>query len=448
MSRGWATLRVRTTLLAAAVTAIALVLGAVALVLTLRAQLTVNGDDLARTQVRALLAAAEDGSLRTPIEVGDESVAQVVDDRGTVVAWSANVTGHPPIAEIEGDTELEVVTVDGPDDNETERYRVWMATGDSPDGPVTALVGTSLESVSEATRTLRTTLVVGVPVLLLLLAAGTWVAVGRALRRIDSITDEVDRIGEGDLDRRVPTSPVDDEVSRLAETMNRMLARLEEAAERQRAFVADASHDLQSPLAALRAQLEVAQAHPDRVEVGQLSRDLLDTSASMEALVHDLVYLAAQDHDGSPARLEPVDLDDLVLEEVARLRPVARVSLDTEGVSAAPVLGNGPDLRRLVRNLLDNAVRHAATTVRVSVSTAGDAVLLDVVDDGPGVTPADRDRVFDRFFRRDTARSRGTGSGLGLAIARSVARRHGGDVRLVDSQTGAHFRLRLPQASG
>ena len=453
MSRGWATLRVRTTLLAATVTALALVIGAAALVLTLRAQLTVNGDDLARSQVRGLLAAAADGALPTTIEVGDESVAQVVDDRGAVVAASANVTGRPPIVDIETDSAtgdgLDVVTVEGPDDDETERYRVWLAAGDSPGGRVTAMVGTSLESVSEATRTLQTTLVVGVPLLLLLLAAGTWVVVGRALRRIDAITDEVDRIGEGGLDRRVPTSPVHDEVSRLADTMNRMLARLQKSSESQRAFVADASHDLQSPLTAFRAQLEVAHEHPERVDVRQLSRELLDTSASMETLVQDLVFLAAQDEGGASLRLDHVDLDDLVLEEVARLVPAAaRVSFDTRGVSAAPVTGSAADLRRLVRNLLDNAVRHAATLVRVSVSTMVDGVLLDVVDDGPGVQAGDRDRVFDRFYRGDTARSRGTGSGLGLAIVRSVARRHGGDVELVDSEAGAHFRLRLPPASG
>ena len=448
MARGRATLRVRTTLLAATVTALALVVGSVALVLTLSAQLTANGDDLARSQVRGLLAAAAEGTLPERLEVGDESVAQVVADDATVVAASPNVAGQPPITMVDASDGLQVVTVEGPDDDETERYRVWLAVGDSPDGPVTALVGTSLESVAEATRTLRTSLLVGVPMLLALLALGTWVVVGRALRRIDAITEEVDRIGEGDLDRRVPTSPVDDEVGRLADTMNRMLGRLQEASERQRAFVADASHDLQSPLAALRAQLEVARAHPDRVDLPVLSRDLLDATVSMEALVHDLVFLAAQDEADAPPTLERIDLDDLVLEEVTRSRPNTRASLITSGVSAAPVQANPAELRRAVRNLIDNAARHAATTVRISVSVHADEVRLDLVDDGPGVPVDDRQRIFDRFYRGDAARSRGTGSGLGLAIARSVARGHDGDVELIDGSAGAHFRLRLPQAHG
>ena len=158
----------RTTLLAATVTALALVVGSVALVLTLSAQLTANGDDLARSQVRGLLASAAEGTLPERLDVGDESVAQVVAGDATVVAASANVAGQPPITTVEASDRLQVVTVDGPDDDETERYRVWLAVGDSPDGPVTALVGTSLESVAEATRTLRTSLLVGVPVLLAL----------------------------------------------------------------------------------------------------------------------------------------------------------------------------------------------------------------------------------------------------------------------------------------
>ena len=137
-----------------------------------------------------------------------------------------------------------------------------------------------------------------------------------------------------------------------------------------------------------------------------------------------------------------------MLEEVTRSRPTTRASLITSGVSAAPVRANPAELRRPVRNLIDNAARHAATAVRISVSVHVDEVRLDLVDDGPGVPVAERELIFDRFYRGDAARSRGTGSGLGLAIARSVARGHGGDVELVDGTAGAHFRLRLPQAHG
>jgi signal transduction histidine kinase len=225
-----------------------------------------------------------------------------------------------------------------------------------------------------------------------------------------------------------------------------MLARLEASSTRQRTFVADASHDLQSPLAAQRARLEVALSDPVDTEVEGLARDLLAGNAEMEGLVHDLLFLAT-DHAGAPPpALVPLDLDDLVLEEVARLRPTTGVLLDTAAVSAAPVRGDRAELRRLVRNLLDTAVRHAVSVVHVAVAVHDGVVRLDVHDDGPGVSVEDAERVFERFHRGDAARSRDDGgSGLGLAIARTVARRHGGEVS-VGPGPGGHFVLALPAA--
>ncbi len=444
MPNAWVTLRARTTLLVSLVTGLALIAGAVALLLTLQSQLTGSGDALAQARVNDLLAGAAAGELPATLDsLDDESVAQVIDPRGVVLAASGNVVGRAPLTEVRGGGDLEVLTIEGPDDDETERYRVWLAAGPSESGPVTVLVGTSLESVTEATRTLREALLVGVPLLLLLVASATWMIVGRALRRIDAITVAVDEIGESELHRRVPEHEVADEVGRLAETMNRMLARLEEAAVRQRAFVADASHDLQSPLAALRAQLDVARAHPDRYDVPMLALELQASSAELEQLVGDLLFLAVQD-DGQqePARAL-LDLDDLVLEESLRVRSGADVRVDTGGVSAAPVVGDASELRRLVRNLLDNAVRHAASTVTVTLSSSAAGVVLEVADDGPGIAEVDRARVFDRFYRGDASRSRQGSSGLGLAIAAGVARRHGGELRLLDGP-GGHLQLWLP----
>jgi len=437
--------RARTTLLASAVTALALVVGAVALVLILQAQLTGRDDSLAQGRVRDLLSAASTGDLPPTLEdLGDEGVGQVVVD-DAVLAASPNIVGRPPLIRDPGGSGLVVRTVEGPDDDETERYRVWMGTGPSADGPVTVIVGTSLESVAETTRTLRGALLVGVPILVALLAAAIWAFVGRALGRIDRITRAVDGIDEAELDRRVPTPPADDEVRRLAETMNRMLARLQAASARQRDFVADASHDLQSPLAAMRAQLEIAQVHPDRAGVAVLATDLLVGCTEMEQLVGDLLYLAVQDGGARRPPAVLLDLDDLVLEEAVRVRPDSRVRIVTTGVSAAPVTGDPAELRRLVRNLLDNAVRHAATRVTVTLVGGDGEAVLDIVDDGPGVANADRDRVFDRFYRGDPARSRQAGSGLGLAIASDIAGRHGGHLTLVaDAEPGAHFRLVLP----
>lgn len=436
------TLRTRTTLLAATVTALTLVAGSVVLVVTLRERLTVGNDGAARARVADLLLLAERGGLPETVRLtNDEGVAQVVAADGSVLAASVNAGRDQPMADLDAGPEPEVHTVTARDDDEIETYRVWAATGPSPDGEVTVYVGTSLESVNEATRALQGTLAVGVPLALALLVLALWWVLGGALRRMDRIRAEVDEITGERLDRRVPEGTADDEVARLARTMNGMLARLEESQARQRAFVADASHDLQSPLAGQRAQLEVALAHPERTDATSLARDLLDSTQELEVLVRDLLTLASVDA-GAPSPVAlPLDLDDVVLEEAARAR-TGGVAIDTSGVSAAPVLAVRADVQRIVRNLLDNAVAHAAATVTLTV-TAG--ATLDVVDDGPGVPTADREKVFERFHRGDSARPRhGSGSGLGLAIARGLAERLGGSLVVVDREHGAHFRLRLP----
>ena len=445
------TLRARTTGLVVLVTGLTLAAGGLLLVLALQGRLTASNDRVDRTHLRELAAAAATGRLPDPIsDVGPEGVAQVVAADGTVLAASANITDAGPIADLHAGEDPAVDSVVAPDDDETEHYRLWAMSAAGPDGrPVTVYVGTSEEAVTEAGRTLAAALLVGVPLATALLGVATWLILGRALRRVDAIRVEVDSITGSELHRRVPASGVDDEVGRLATTMNRMLDRLEEADTRQRAFVADASHDLQSPLAAQRAQLEVALADAGSGDVrgrdvGPLARDLLAGTAEMERLVQDLLFLAADDDGAPPPPLVPLDLDDLVLEEATRLRPATGVRVDTTGVSAAPVRGDRAELRRLVRNLLENGARHAATAVTVGTRVEGDAVLLDVRDDGLGVDPLDAERVFDRFHRGDPARSRGEGTGLGLAIARTIARRHDGDLVLLPDGAGAHFALRLP----
>ena len=323
-------LRVRATLMGIAVTAIVVSLASVVLSVTLERQLTSAGDDLAQSRVRDLLSAAErgdlpaDGQLRN---VNDESLTQVVGPDGDVLASSANVAGSPAVVGVSAlgvaEDQLVVATLDAPDDDETERYRIWAGRGPSPEGDVTVLVGTSLESVGEASATLRRSLLVGVPLVLGLLALAIWTVLGAALRRVDRITTTVAAIDEAELWRRVEESDVDDEVGRLARTMNRMLGRLESGARRQRAFVADASHDLQSPLTAMRADLEVALAHPEQVEMSALAHDLLAASGQMEEVVSDLLHLAVEDDAPHP---DPalLDLDAIVLEEVARVRTGSR----------------------------------------------------------------------------------------------------------------------------
>jgi signal transduction histidine kinase len=229
--------------------------------------------------------------------------------------------------------------------------------------------------------------------------------------------------------------------------MNGMLARLEKARMRERRFVSDASHELRSPVAAIRQHSEVALAHPGASSTGALAEVVHRENLRIERLVDDLLLLARLDEDvpGSPIE---VDLDDVALAEATRVRNATSHTVDTSGVGPARVLGRSDELTRAVRNIVDNAARHASTTLAVSVRDDDARAVLTVDDDGAGVAAEDQARVFDRFVRLDDARSRDDGgAGLGLAIVRAVAIAHGGDVTIGPSPLGgARVELRLPVA--
>jgi signal transduction histidine kinase len=440
--------RARMTVLATLVAVIAVGISAVALLVVLRHSLERAGDDAAKTRAQDLAALATTGTLPRLLTVpNDEDLAQVVDASGAVLAGSTGHTGRA-IATFAPEGRAPVVRMvrDVPDDNELIDFRVWAQGARTPDGPVTVYVGTSLESVNETIATVRRVLLLILPPLLALLAVASWVLVGRALRPVEAIRAEVADISGRALDRRVPVPPRRDEIGRLASTMNEMLDRLQAASERQRKFVADASHELQSPIAALRTQLEVAIAQPATTDWAATSSDLLAESRHMERLVRDLLFLARSDGEEGVRRIEPVDLDDIVLEEATRLRSTAQVRVDASGVSAAPLSGNRDELTRLVRNLLENAEHHAESRVRIRLSAEGREIILMVEDDGPGVPPAERERIFQRFTRLDEARSRNNGgTGLGLAIVKEITERHGGTVCVENAAPGARFAVRLPQ---
>jgi len=444
------TVRVRTTVLATLVAGLALAFGSLTLVRTLDHSLVTSGDGIAQARTQELVELARHGALPDVLtNVEDNGVAQVVDGSGLVLAASANVQGAGPLTADRPapGTGPVVRVVDATDDNEPETYRMWIRTESTPSGTVTAYSGTSLEAVPEASRALRGLLWVGTPLTVLLIGLASWLLTGRALRPVEAIRAEVAGISGQALDRRVPVPPADDEIRRLAVTMNDMLDRLDDAHRRQRDFVADASHELQSPVAAIRTQLEVALAHPDGTDWRGLANDLLSDCGQMERLVHDLLFLARDGVAPAATTLSLLDLDDLVFEECARARTMTTVRIETGGVSAAPVRGSADELRRLVRNLLENAVRHARSQVRVGLTQSAGLTRLDISDDGPGVPPSERERIFDRFYRGDDSRSRESGgTGLGLPIARAIAEHAGGRVELADSQVGAHFVVTLPSA--
>ena len=430
--------RVRTTLAAALVVGLALVVASVALVVLLGRSLTANVREVALGRAEEVAAAPDAADLDAG-EADDEFV-QVASSDGTVAASSANVRDAPALASLEAGDEvrLQAVLPEGHD-------ALVVAVG-AADGR-TVIVGRSLDDVVEATAAAVPLLMVGVPLLTLVVALVTWWMTGRALRPVDAMRAEVETISAGALERRVPEPATGDEIARLAATMNRMLARLEAAQIRQRRFVSDAAHELRSPVAAIRQHSEVALAHPGSTSAGALAEVVHRENLRVERLVDDLLLLARLD-EGAPGSPAQLDLDDIALAEAARVRDTTSHSVDTSGVGPARVLGRADELTRAVRNIVDNAARHATSTLAVSVRDDDARAVLTVDDDGAGVAPDDRARVFDRFVRLDDARSRDDGgAGLGLAIVRAVAQAHGGDVTLGPSPLGgARVELWLPVA--
>ncbi len=310
------------------------------------------------------------------------------------------------------------------------------------EGPITAAMMTSLEDVRRSTSSLVHVLLVGVPVLVLLLTAAAWVLIGRALRPVRSMTERAATIADASTTDRLEVAESRDEIGTLGVALNGMLDRLAQGARRQREFVSDASHELRSPVAAIRALLEVAIAHPEVLKQQAILRGALDETGRLEGLVADLLALARLDE--RPAALdEEVDIDDVVLEEAARS---ASPGVDAQGVRPAKVRGDRRAIAHLTRNLLDNASRHARSSVSVSTSEVDGEVVIRVDDDGPGIPAVDRDRVFERFTRLASSRSRDTGgAGLGLSLVRRIAVQHGGSVVASAAPSGgARIEVRLP----
>jgi len=358
------------------------------------------------------------------------------------VASSANVDGLPAVAPL-GNEESEVI-----DEAPIGGDRFVVVGIAAADGETTVLVGRALDGADEATRALLQSLAIGVPLLLVLVGLVAWRLVGRALAPVAAMTAAATDITSTDLDRRLPEPDATDEIGDLARALNAMLGRLGDARDRLSAFVADAAHELRSPVSTLRQHAEVALGHPDSTDITELAGVVHDESLRLQHLVDDLLVLARSD-DGPSRALVAVDLDDVVIAVAGRIDPSAG-PIDLSGVSGGQVQGDPVALGRLVTNLLDNAVRHARSRVAVALTETDDrTVILTVDDDGPGVPPADRRRVFERFVRLDEARSRdGGGSGLGLAIVAAVTEAHAGSVTVGESLWGgARFRVSFPAAA-
>ncbi len=306
-------------------------------------------------------------------------------------------------------------------------------------------------SYAPADRTVagvRNGLLVGVPLVVAMVAALAWWLTGRSLRPVDQMRRDVDEISSTDLARRVSEPMSNDEISALATTMNRMLGRLEGAQKAQEQFVSDAAHELRTPLASIAAQIDVDAAHPASADPAATAASVRREVARLQALIDGLLASARNQGKAQPAAQVLVDLDVVAVEAAARAAVPAHVSVATTGIGAGTVRGDEPALTSVVDNLIANACRHAASAVAVGVGTDAAGVWLSVDDDGTGIDPQDRERIFGRFVRLDEARSRDAGgSGLGLALARETAARHGGTLHAAESPLGgAQFVLRLPAA--
>lgn len=437
------TVRVRITLIATAIVGVALLAGSVALVSLLGSRLTDTVRSSAQTQAdQVALAVAEAGLTDLRLAEDDDRLVQVLDGNAEVLRASTPDLAQIPLSGVApGDSARIEVALDDDD------YLAVAARVDPAQGHYIVLVAHALDGVTESRQTLTTLLALGVPLLLLVLAATTWRVVGAALAPVESIRREVDEVSAAELHRRVPQPSGSDEIARLATTMNRMLGRLEVARLRQQQFVSDASHELRSPLASLRAHAEVAIDHPGRGTTTALAETVLAESLRVQQLVDDLLVLARADEQHAGSLDETVDLDDLVFRAAQHFRDSSAVALDTSGVSAGRVRGDAAQLRRVIGNLLDNAGRHASSRVQVALHETGESVLLRVDDDGEGVAPQDREVVFARFSRLDDARTRDAGgAGLGLAIVAGVVAGHGGTVTLAESAAGgARVEVRLPR---
>ncbi|MEU0343013.1 HAMP domain-containing sensor histidine kinase [Streptomyces bobili] len=473
MRRRLASVRARATLGTTLVVTMALLAAGTAVLLSLWTNLSDQAGTQAERTGREVAAELAAGQPYRELSLDDDRPVQVVTEDGTLVAVSehlerisgtgtdavrpATAPAAAPSGDGDGDADADdedsagaaalrpgeiaedpsysdgSATVDG----ESADYRFAAVEVETEDrGTLTVYAGAPLSTERTAVRTALTVMLIGFPLVLAVVAGVTWLMTRRALRPVEGIRREMAAItASADLARRVPEPDTHDEVARLARTTNETLAALEAAVERQRRFVADASHELRSPIASLRTQLEVGAAHPALLDVPGAVED----TVRLQNLAADLLLLARLDAGERPADAR-VDLAALAREEAAGR---VRVRVDAE---PAEVSGSRGQLRRVLANLFDNAQRHAHEIVTVTVRREGGRAVVAVADDGDGVPEADRERVFERFVRLDAARSRDDGgAGLGLAIARDVAERHGGTLTVRGTpEGGALFELRLP----
>ena len=465
-------LRARVTLAATAGLALALLGVALLLRAELRTSLSNGLDNTARQGAREVAALADAHRLPDPVPVADGTITvQVLNAQGRIVDASPGadllVPLLPPGQAAANARTGRAMVMQGPPHGLPGEIRVvTVATGGGETVIAAVAAYQELNTVAALTRAL----LIGTPLLLLLLAGAIWLVVGTTLRPIAELRRGAQDVTRTGRPSALPVPEARDEVHSLALTLNDMLSRLGQAQERQRGLVSDTAHELRSPIASIRAQLEVALDHPDSQDWRQTASDVLEDTLRLARLAEDLLVLARLDERDGRRRADlQVDLAALVGVEVSRHDgsrvPVVVAGQDQGGQDQAgqerggqerggqercAVTGDADGLRRMLGNLIDNAVRYARTRVTVGITREGSSVRLTVTDDGPGIPPGDRQRAFGRFARLDDARSRDGdgqgGAGLGLAIVRATAQAHDGSAWLEDAQPGLRAVVLLPAA--
>ncbi len=462
MSRWWRqrSLRFRLTTLTSLVLALGLSVGVLGLGALFAHARTAELDDQLTVQMSTLQTLVDSDQLTQPLPVppGSPVLAQVIDSAGTVLASSPSAGRVLPLLP---PASIGSMSGDGPTStNETGfgagRLRVLVQPALLRNTPVSIVTAASLADLTSTLDQLRRVLFLVTPLTVLAAGLASWAALGAALRPVDEMRAAADTIG-GSVDpelaqAKLPVPPSHDEIGRLAITLNLMLDRLRASSRQQQDFAADAAHELRTPLATLLAELEVARAREDAADWDGVAERAIAQAERMSVLIDDLLLLARADADRLGQR-EVIDMTAVVASTLesdrwasgtGQVRVVGKVSeppLDVQGDQAA--------LERVLTNLLDNAVRHARTTVLVTLAAHAGQAELVVCDDGPGVPAEQLNMIFDRFYRVDPSRSRGAsgagGAGLGLAIARSVVRAHGGAVTAAERPGGGLcVRVTLP----
>ncbi|MGX6607578.1 sensor histidine kinase [Micromonosporaceae bacterium Da 78-11] len=440
--------RLRSALAAAVVVVVASLLSGVVLLITARTVLLNNITAAATDRAAQVVTALQGGDDLTALlrpSARERTVVQVVDAAGGVVAASDALAGQAPISTMRplaGQRLHEQRRLAFAHDELFRIVAVGVGTGA---GMQTVLVGESLDTVDDGTEAVIAALLVGLPLLAAVVGAATFFFVGRTLHPVEDMRRQAASITSRNLHARLPVPAADDEVAALASTMNTMLDRIESASAAQRRFVADASHELRSPLATVQANADLLEGADLEESPARSVARIRRESARMARLVEDLLLLARVDDVGLRVRREDVDLDDLAYAERERLA-LQHPRLTVAGtIEPVRVVGDADALQRVLRNLVDNAARHATGSITLTVRTVDGAGEVRVGNDGPSIPAVDRERIFDRFVRLDDSRSRaGGGTGLGLSIAREIVTAHGGKLTVDDLDTGAAMRISLP----